>query len=316
MYPTAGSVTVKGRVGALIEIRGGLHPNLTGRENIFLTGSLMGLPRREVGARLDEIVAFAQLEGAIDRQLKYYSSGMQMRLGFGVAAFLEPDVLLVDEVLAVGDATFQQRCLDQMRRTLNGGTTLVFVSHDLAAIDAMCKEGVWLNDGEIRARGAVRDVLAAYRQAVEIDAEEEPRASGLIDVSVEVVPARGSIVRTNEALDVVLTVDTEQDRDGWFYIGFSEGTASPIFVVTRFARVTRGRNRLRASIARLPLPQGQYSIWLASNERGVQELRHELLEWQPVSRFDVYGPEADAPPLAVVRVAPIFVDADWSIENS
>ena len=315
MYPTAGGVKVKGRLGALIEIRGGLHPNLTGRENIFLTGSLMGLPRREVGARLDEIVAFAQLEGAIDRQLKYYSSGMQMRLGFGVAAFLEPEVLLVDEVLAVGDASFQQRCLDQLRTTINNGTTLVLVSHDLAAIDAVCREGLWLDDGEIRARGVTREVLTAYRRAVELEAGEESRASGLIDVSAEVSPPHGSIARTNEALDVVVTVDTKQDRDGWFYIGFSEGTASPIFVVTRFARVTAGRNTLRASIAHLPLPRGQYSIWIASDERGRVGVRKELLRWQPVSRFEVHGPEPDIPPVAVVRLAPIFVGADWSIEN-
>ena len=239
-----------------------------------------------------------------------------MRLGFGVAAFLEPDVLLVDEVLAVGDATFQQRCLDQMRKTLNGGTTLVFVSHDLAAIDAMCKEGVWLNDGEIRARGAVRDVLAAYRRAVEADAEVEPRASGLIDVSVAVAPARGSIVRTNEALDVVLTVDTEQDRDGWFYIGFSEGTASPIFVVTRFARVTSRSEQASRLDRASPLATGPL-LDLAREPPSVACPRSvdELSTGSPSHSFDVYGPQPDEPPLAVVRLAPIFVDADWSIEN-
>src|SRR5205807_9198666 len=112
---------------------------LTGRANIYLTGSIMGLKRRDVAKRFDEIVAFAELEGAVDRQVKYYSTGMQMRLGFGVAAFLQPDVLLVDEVLAVGDASFQQRCLDRMRQVLNQGTTLVLVSHDLAAIEATCR---------------------------------------------------------------------------------------------------------------------------------------------------------------------------------
>src|SRR5206468_4042004 len=115
MYPTAGRVTVKGRVGALIEVRAGIAPLLTGRENIYMTGSLMGLGRAEVKRRFDDIVEFAELQDAVDRQVKWYSTGMQMRLGFGVAAFLEPDVLLVDEVLAVGDAAFQQRCLDRLR---------------------------------------------------------------------------------------------------------------------------------------------------------------------------------------------------------
>ena len=105
-------------MGALIEVRAGISPLLTGRENIYLTGSIMGLKRRDVARRFDEIVAFAELEAAVDRQVKFYSSGMQMRLGFGVAAFLEPDILLVDEVLAVGDATFQQRCLERIRQVL------------------------------------------------------------------------------------------------------------------------------------------------------------------------------------------------------
>ncbi len=118
------------------------HPLLTGRENIYLTGTLMGLKRKEIAKRFDEIVEFAGLESAVDRQVKFYSSGMQMRLGFAVAAYLEPDVLLVDEVLAVGDAAFQQRCLERMRQVLSQGTTLVFVSHDLAAVEATCANAV------------------------------------------------------------------------------------------------------------------------------------------------------------------------------
>ncbi|HEV7163456.1 MAG TPA: ABC transporter ATP-binding protein, partial [Solirubrobacteraceae bacterium] len=142
MYQTAGKLEMAGRVGALIEVRAGLTPLLTGRENIYLTGSIMGLKRRDVARRFDEIVAFAELERAVDRQVKYYSSGMQMRLGFAVAAHLQPDILLVDEVLAVGDASFQQRCLDQIRAVLNEGTTLLFVSHDLAAVEASCTNGI------------------------------------------------------------------------------------------------------------------------------------------------------------------------------
>ena len=142
MYPYAGSVEVVGRVGALIEVRSGIHPQLTGRENIVpVRLAPRAWPPTAVASRFDEIVAFAELEQAIDRQVKFYSSGMQMRLGFAVAAFLEPDVLLVDEVLAVGDAAFQQRCLDRMRYVLTQGTTLVLVSHDLAAVEATCARG-------------------------------------------------------------------------------------------------------------------------------------------------------------------------------
>ena len=124
MYPTAGSIAVHGRVGALIELRAGIHPELTGRENVFMYGSILGLDRPTIARRFDEIIGFAELEDAIDRQVKYYSSGMAMRIGFAVAAFLEPHVLLVDEVMAVGDAAFQQKCLDRMRAVIASGTTV------------------------------------------------------------------------------------------------------------------------------------------------------------------------------------------------
>jgi ABC-type polysaccharide/polyol phosphate transport system ATPase subunit len=180
MDPYAGRVEVIGRSGALIEVRAGIHQELSGRENIFLSGSLLGLPRRLVADRFDEIVHFADLEDAIDRQTKFYSTGMQMRLGFGVAAFLEPDVLLVDEVLAVGDATFQQRCLDRIRKVLATGTTLVFVSHDLAAVESMCADAVWLRDGVATARGSAREVLGHYRQWVEESAVGADRVPGVL----------------------------------------------------------------------------------------------------------------------------------------
>src|SRR3954447_14539365 len=180
MYPHTGQVTAQGRVGALIEVRAGIQPDLTGRENIFLYGSLLGLGRRNVAKRFDEIVEFAEVEDAIDRQVKFYSSGMQMRLGFAVAAFLEPDVLLVDEVLAVGDASFQQKCLNRMRHVLSNGTTLVLVSHDLAAVEATCSRAVWLDGGRVQSDGPVREVLASYRSSVQEHAELEMPREGII----------------------------------------------------------------------------------------------------------------------------------------
>jgi ABC-type polysaccharide/polyol phosphate transport system ATPase subunit len=313
MYPTAGRVHVEGRVGALIELRGGMHPNLTGRENIFLTGALMGLPRRAVAARLDDIVAFAELERAIDRQLKYYSSGMQMRLGFGVAAFLEPDVLLVDEVLAVGDAAFQQRCLDRMRYTLSQGTTLVFVSHDLAAVEATCSEGFWLHEGELRAGGSIRDVLTVYRQWVEAGAGIAPSTDGRLRVRARTGSPDEPLIRTNETLDVELAIEADADIDSWFYIGISEGTAAPVFVVSHRTKVVEGENTLRCSIAHLPLPRGSYSMWMAAHEPGVSG--NELFPWQPLARFEVHGPDLDKSLQAVSRLAPVYVDAGWSING-
>jgi len=187
-YPHTGRVETAGRVGALIEVRAGIHGDLTGRENIKLYGTLLGLGRRQIRERFDEIVAFAELEDAIDRQVKYYSTGMQMRVGFAVAAFLEPDILLVDEVLAVGDATFQHRCLERMRTVLAQGTTLVFVSHDLAAVEATCSRGLWLRQGVVAADGPVREVVNAYRQSIELEAESTVQVSGdlrLLEIAID-----------------------------------------------------------------------------------------------------------------------------------
>ena len=164
MFPTYGSLTANGRIGALIEVRAGIHPDLTGRENVFMFGSLLGLKRADVRKRFNDIVEFAELTDAIDRQVKYYSSGMGMRLGFAVAAFLEPDIMVVDEVLAVGDAAFQQRCLDRMREVMAQGTTLLYVSHDLATVESMCESTLWLDQGIVRGQGPTHDVVGQYRR--------------------------------------------------------------------------------------------------------------------------------------------------------
>jgi ABC-type polysaccharide/polyol phosphate transport system ATPase subunit len=316
MYQTAGRLEMAGRVGALIEVRAGLTPLLTGRENIYLTGSIMGLRRREVARRFDEIVAFAELEKAVDRQVKYYSSGMQMRLGFSVAAHLQPDILLVDEVLAVGDASFQQRCLDQIRAVLSNGTTLLFVSHDLAAVEATCTNGIWLHNGEVRTRGPIRDVLGAYRGAVEGDAKARADIEGLINVSqVEAVAPDGGLAKTGGQLDVSLTLRTDERYRAWIYLGVTEGAATPIFLLNpgREAILEPGETKVRCSIESLPLPSGRYYLWGGIYKNWTQG--DELIGWQPLTEFDVYGPELDAAPRAVVRLSPVHVDSSWSIDG-
>ena len=166
-YQSAGTCTVQGRIGALLSVTSGLHPDLTGRENVFLYGAVLGMGREKIRQRFDEIVEFAGLSDAIDRQVKFYSMGMQMRLGFSIAAFLEPDVLLVDEVLSVGDANFQQKCLKRIGEIVRSGTTLLYVSHDLASVEASCERAVWLSDAVVQASGPTKDVVTKYRTAVE-----------------------------------------------------------------------------------------------------------------------------------------------------
>jgi ABC-type polysaccharide/polyol phosphate transport system ATPase subunit len=317
MYPTAGKVTVGGRVGALIEVRAGISPLLTGRENVYLTGAIMGLKRADVTKRFDEIVAFANLEEAVDRQVKYYSTGMQMRLGFAVAAFLSPDILLVDEVLAVGDATFQQRCLERIRTVLSEGATLVFVSHDLAAVEASCTNGVFLADGRVQRTGPIREVLSAYRAAVEgAAAEAKPQIQGLIKVhDVTAGGPGGELAKTGGPLEVTLTIESPEEHRAWIYLGISEGAATPIFVVNpgHEHMLKPGLTRVRLEVPSLPLPAGRFYVWGGVYKNWTNGL--ELISWQPMARFDVYGPEIDAAPKAVVRLSALHVDSEWDFSD-
>jgi lipopolysaccharide transport system ATP-binding protein len=161
-YPTSGKVRARGRVASLLEVGTGFHEELTGRENIFLNGSILGMKKREVDANLDAIVAFSGVERFIDTPIKRYSSGMRLRLGFAVAAHLEPDVLIVDEVLAVGDAAFQKKCISAMQDLRGGGRTVLFVSHNMAAVENLCSRCIWIANGTVRLDGPTHEVIEAY----------------------------------------------------------------------------------------------------------------------------------------------------------
>ncbi len=177
-YPSEGIVRVRGRVGALIEIGAGVHPELSGRENIGLYGSFLGFSRNDIKRRFDQIVEFAEIEGAVDTAVKYYSTGMQLRLGFAIASFLEPAVFIVDESLAVGDGAFQAKCIDQMQRLGREGTTIVFVSHELAAVEALCEQAIWLDRGRMVEQGPIGDVLRSYGRALDAGLSLNEDATG------------------------------------------------------------------------------------------------------------------------------------------
>ena len=171
--PTAGSVKVHGRVSALIELGAGFHPEISGRENVFINGVMLGLTRREIARRFDEIVEFAEMEDFIDAPVRTYSSGMYMRLGFAVAVHVDADVLLVDEVLAVGDERFSLKCLDKFAEYKRRGKTTVLVTHGLDVVERFCDEALWLDAGRVRTEGDPRRVLHAYRGDVETEEEHE-----------------------------------------------------------------------------------------------------------------------------------------------
>lgn len=162
--PTRGQITIKGRVASLLEVGTGFHPELTGRENVFLNGAILGMSKDEIRSKFDEIVAFSEVEKFIDTPVKRYSSGMYVRLAFGVAAHLEPEILIVDEVLAVGDAAFQKKCLGKMGEVGKEGRTVLFVSHSMAAMEKLCKTALCLQNGKVIEYGLAHDVVSAYER--------------------------------------------------------------------------------------------------------------------------------------------------------
>jgi lipopolysaccharide transport system ATP-binding protein len=186
-YPTSGRMKVNGRVASLLEVGTGFHEELSGRENIFLNGSILGMKKGEVISKLDSIISFAGVERFVDTPIKRYSTGMRLRLGFAVAAHLDPDVLIVDEVLAVGDAGFQKKCLNAMEDMRSGGRTVLFVSHNMAAVENLCTRGIWIDGGCVRQDGPTRDVIESYmstfaevQQAADLSQIQSRRGSGEI----------------------------------------------------------------------------------------------------------------------------------------
>jgi lipopolysaccharide transport system ATP-binding protein len=201
--PTTGRAEIRGRVGSLLEVGTGFHPELTGRENIYLNGAILGMTRNEIRKRFDEIVAFSGVERFLDTPVKRYSSGMQIRLAFSVAAHLEPDILLVDEVLAVGDLEFQRKCLGRMSEVATSGRTVLFVSHNLAAVKRLCGRAILLRNGSVAQEGLVDRVVAAYAEGsadgdvgqghARSEFPEAPDAKMQIR-AIEAVDSRGSVL--------------------------------------------------------------------------------------------------------------------------
>ena len=165
--PTEGRVVLDGRVGSLLEVGTGFHPELSGRENVYLNGSILGMSRREIARKFDEIVAFSEVEKFLDTPVKRYSSGMYVRLAFAVAAHLEPEILIVDEVLAVGDTAFQRKCLNKMQDVATGGRTVLFVSHNMAAVQALCTRGVVMQAGRLEYEGSITSAVERYLRQLE-----------------------------------------------------------------------------------------------------------------------------------------------------
>jgi len=312
-FPSAGSVTAVGRVGALLEVRSGIHPDLSGRQNVYLYGNIMGMSRSEVTARFDDIIDFAEIGDAVDRQVKFYSTGMAIRLGFAIAAFLEPDVLLVDEVLAVGDARFQQKCLERISQVVANGTTLFYVSHDLPTVEAVCERAMWLADSHVRADGPARDVVSLYRQSVGEQAVLTGDSdTGVRILKIEITGPDGGQILSGEEVNLRIVAESEEAMFGAFHIGISQGTAMPVFVLRYASSFPEGQFELRCKMQTLPLPKGRYSVWGAMRApRGSGP--KASLPWQPLVSFEAFGPDTIRAPNGVMVLSPVYVPADWEL---
>jgi lipopolysaccharide transport system ATP-binding protein len=270
--PTTGWAEIHGRVGSLLEVGTGFHPELTGRENTFLSGAILGMTRREIIRKFDEIVAFAELEKFIDTPVKHYSSGMYVRLAFAVAAHLEPEILLVDEVLAVGDINFQKKCLGKMGDVARAGRTVVLVSHQLNQIRRLAQRVVWIDDGAIRRDGPTHEVVSAYESAM----TSGDRSSGLVRNSAaaaqflrwEIVgapPGQPHQLSTLGRLTVKFTAQVNEPmRDVHHGLALYNYDRQLLWArATDGLQLSRGQHEFRYSFPSLPLRPGPYT-WQAS----------------------------------------------------
>ncbi|HEV3164068.1 MAG TPA: polysaccharide ABC transporter ATP-binding protein [Isosphaeraceae bacterium] len=221
--PTTGSVCVRGRLASLLEVGTGFHPELTGRENIYLNGAILGMARRETRRKFDEIVAFAQVDKFIDTPIKRYSSGMQMRLAFAVAVHLEPEILIVDEVLAAGDAQFQKKCLEKLRQFSRSERTILFVSHNLAAVRQICDRGLALEAGSLVDQGDVNEVVDRYllRSSQADSIRRDLQLPSFTIHDLEISFESGPVIKTFDPVAVRIRFSTKVDvLDPSFYVGF------------------------------------------------------------------------------------------------
>ncbi len=304
--PTTGSADVFGRVASLLEVGTGFHPDLTGRENVYLNGSILGMTRREIAAQFDEIVAFAGVEKFIDTPVKRYSSGMRVRLGFAVAAHLDPEILIVDEVLAVGDAGFQSKCLGKMGEVAQGGRTVLFVSHNLAMVETLCPKGLLLDNGSIRAAGDITTALNAYSSLF-----GHTRATGLADRTD----------RTGDGPIRIIKIDYQDEYDApiaaarlghplrirmhyrsshvpvanvWFTLNFFDNHNRLVFkcnneLASSLFQVSASAGQFVCDIPKLPLTPGVYHLNFHCKVNGMKSDNVERAAELMVESGDYFG---------------------------
>jgi len=332
--PTKGHAEIHGRVGSLLEVGTGFHPELTGRENIYLNGAILGMRKTEIDRKFDEIVAFAEIEKFIDTSVKRYSSGMYVRLAFAVAAHMEPEVLVIDEVLAVGDAAFQKKCLGKMNDVARGGRTVLFVSHNMGAISHLCTSGILLRNGRAVFLGSATEAIGAYDQDLQSFVRRDGSSQNILFaapqngndtaiLSVEILDIEGrpkAVIRTWD--DVVFRVhfsSSKHVRRGAVVLEVASIQGARLLLLSNQPDGTLplsfepGVQTVDCIIEQLPLAAGQYVLGGGLGVPGVEYLwRQPELAVITVLERDVYG--SGLPP--VTSRCLLATKHHWRVVNS
>ncbi len=320
--PNQGTVKTKGRISALIELGAGFHPEISGRENIFINGIILGLTKKEIKDRYEQIVKFAELEDFIEQPVKTYSSGMFMRLGFSVAINVNPDILIVDEVLAVGDASFVPKCLDKINEFKRNGKTIVFVSHDLETVARITDETIWMEKGKIVMRGYPRQVVDAYLQSISEKEETKHKKDksdrkypvdnnrwGDRSVEIKSVKFKNTkgvekfIYSPEEGVIIEMEIEAKEEKDDFgFGIGILNGEGNVVYGTNTFIerlmgkRLKKGFHKISFKIPSLKLTNGFYFIDVAAHSKegtpyDYHHLLHKIRIDSSINDVGVYRPE-------------------------
>ena len=330
--PTEGQIKIKGRIGALLEVGTGFHPELTGRENIYLNGAILGMTKAEIASRFDEIVEFSGCERYIDTPVKRYSSGMMVRLGFAVAAHLEPEILIVDEVLAVGDAEFQKKCLGKMQDVATHGRTVLFVSHNMMSIRGLCTSGMLIENGGMAcAMDDIDDIVSIYISGTSEKCSSLWKNNGIVvgtsQFNLEKVAIfQDGLVTTDGKVrrDLPIEIEMEftiEDIESRVAVGFALRDSREEILFTSFhtddrpelwPRLQSGRNRLHAIIPPWILKQGRYRV----EPRVVLAMTEWLvgpISAEPSVNFEIVGPVSNSPLYTESRVYPLSPILSWHL---
>jgi lipopolysaccharide transport system ATP-binding protein len=323
-YPTQGEIVLRGKVGSLLEVGTGFHPDLTGRENIYLNGAILGMSKREINSKFEAIVKFAEVEKFLDTPIKRYSSGMYLRLAFAVAAHLEPDILIADEVLAVGDQQFQTKCLGKMREVSEEGRTVIFVSHNMHAIRSLCETGVLLKSGLLAKKGSVDDIIEEYARTIEIQDNVFPVIAPEITINgleVRQHEIDSNMIDGTLPFNIILRFEIPKEIDRLRMGVVIKSSLGDELIRSYFSDWNGEMEHLEPGkySALLPFPEkflapGNYYVTVSAKKHGSLDLLtgHRIERTVSITAPNDFNTGGGADPVQ----AQILMNREWSVERS